>query len=120
MLFQKAKDQTVALDLPVLLNYRFEIADKFYITPMVGANISYALLGKTTTNPNTGTTEWYKDGAGNLDFKPVTVGLLMGLDISYCCMHLYWHINVIPSEIGKIAGEKVTGGQNFIGLGFDF
>lgn len=113
-----SRDMMAAVDIPVLLNYRFELTEYFHITPMAGATLSVTPFGRTTVDQPQKEINWFAESGLNLN--PFSVGFTVGIDLSFYEFHLYWHVNAVTMNINKTDGYKTIGGQNFIGFGYEF
>lgn len=80
------------LDIPLLLNYGFNLGKELRVTPFVGATVSFALAGKTKWSGNAnvlgalnlgtdGEDDWYDNGSNNSRFDlGATIGVNLGFN----------------------------------------
>ena len=117
----KAKNNQFLLDIPVLINYRFDINRNFSITPFVGPMLSYALSGntKTTLNNNSTTTSfnWYGD---NSDLSRFNLYGALGVSFAFDSFKLFggYRFGLLDLDKGNYTTRKTNG--MFVGVGFEF
>lgn len=115
-----------ALDIPVLLNYGFNLGKDLRVTPFVGPTISFALAGKTKWSGNAnvlgalnlgtdGEDDWYEENDKNSRFN---LGATVGACLDFSQFRVYGGYNL--GLLNLSSADNTTRKQSgwFIGLGY--
>ena len=115
----KTTNSQFLLDIPVLINYRFDINRNFSITPFVGPMLSYALSGNTRTTISSTTTKvnWYGD---NSDLSRFNLYAALGVSFAFDSFKLFggYRFGLLDLYKGDYATRKTN--EMFVGVGFEF
>ena len=116
----------LALDIPVLLNYGFNLGKDLRVTPFVGPTISFALAGKTKWSGNAnvlgalnlgtdGEDDWYEEDDKNSRFN---LGATFGACLDFSQFHVFGGYNL--GLLNLSSADNTTRKQSgwFIGLGY--
>ena len=111
----KAKSNQILLDIPVLINYRFDINRNFNITPFVGPMLSYALSGNTKIGSNK--INWYGD---NSDLSRFNLYAALGVSFAFDSFKLFGSYRYGLLDIDKDAVARTHTSGFSLGVGFSF
>ena len=123
----KATSNQFLLDIPVLINYRFDLNRDFSITPFVGPMLSYALSGNTKTTISSTITKvnWYGDNS-ILDLNRFNLYAALGVSFAYDNFKLFGGyrfglLDLYKGDYHILQGDSTlkTNGM-FVGVGFVF
>ncbi len=113
-----------AIDIPVLLNYGFNLGKDLRLTPFVGATVSFALAGKTTWTAGAsvfnalglgtdGEDNWYDDGSNNSRFD---LGATFGADLAFSQFSIYGGYNLGLLNLSTADNTTRKSAGFFVGL----
>lgn len=122
----KVEYSQFSLDIPVLLNYAFNIGDNLYIRPFAGPTLSYALTGNTHSSGSAsvlnalnlsadGDDDWYDEGSDNSRFD---VGVTFGVNVTINQFYLYggYNLGLLNLSTDDNTTRKAAG--LFFGVGY--
>ena len=115
-----------SIDIPVLLNYGFNLGKDLRVTPFVGPTISFALAGKTKWSGNAnvlgalnlgtdGEDDWYDEGSNNSRFD---IGLTAGVNLAFSQFSVYGGYNLGLLNLSTADNTTRKSAGFFIGLGY--
>lgn len=113
-----------SIDIPVLLNYGFNLGKDLRVTPFAGPTISFALAGKTKWSGNAnvlgalnlgtdGEDDWYDDGSNNSRFD---IGATIGANIAFSQFSVYGGYNLGLLNLSTADNTTRKSAGFFIGL----
>ena len=110
----------ILLDVPVLLNYGFNLTGDLKLSVFAGATVSYAFVGQTKTtlsgliNSEGDPSSWYGD---NGSYNPLNLSGTFGLCFSYQQFRLFGGYNMGLMDIDKNDNTTTKTSGLFFGLG---
>lgn len=121
-----AEYSQLSIDIPVLLNYGFNLGKDLSITPFVGPTFSFALAGKTTWSGNAnvlgalnlgtdGEDDWYDDGSNN---SRIDVGATLGVALAFNQFRIYGGYNLGLLNLSTADNTTRKAAGYFLGLSF--
>lgn len=120
----KTKNTQLLLDVPVLLNYGFNLGSAAKLSVFAGPTISYALMGKTKTvttvtvlgnsTTNESESDWYGD---NSNRKNLDVSATLGVVLSYNQFRLFGGYNMGLLNLTSADNTTLKGSNVFFGVG---
>ncbi len=116
----------LAIDIPVLLNYSFNLGKDLRITPFVGPTITFALSGKTASSGNAsvlnllnlntdGEDDWYDEGSNNSRFD---IGATVGAALTFSQFRVYGGYNLGLINLSTADNTTRKSAGFFLGLGY--
>ena len=114
------------VDVPVLLNYGFNLGSSARLTLFAGPTISFALMGKTTWSGNAnvlgalnlgtdGEDDWYDDGSNNSRFD---IGATAGACLSFNQFRVYGGYNLGLLNLSTADNTTRKAAGFFVGVGY--
>lgn len=123
----ESKQTQLLIDVPVLLNYKFDVTNDISLSIFAGPTISYALMGNTHTTGSAsilgiggGTSndyDWYGDDSNN---ERIDVSGTFGLELIYQQVKLFGGYRVGFMDLNKNDNVKTTSSGIFFGFGYLF
>lgn len=116
----KIDNTQILLDIPVLLNYGFNLTGDLKLSVFAGATLSYAFVGQTKTtlsgiiNSESDPSSWYGD---NGNYNPLNLSGTFGLCFSYQQFRLFGGYNMGLMDINKSDNSTTKTSGLFFGLG---
>ncbi|MBO7100427.1 MAG: outer membrane beta-barrel protein [Bacteroidales bacterium] len=122
----KRNDEQMLIDVPILVNYGFNLTDDLKLSVFAGPTISYALSGKTTvtssgnvlflSGSSTDEINWYNADEGNM--SPLDVSFTLGLNFDYKGFRLFGGFNMGMMNLSKEDKTTMKGNNLFVGIGY--
>lgn len=112
----------IGLDIPVLLNYGFNLTGDLRLSVFVGPKVGYAFSGKTKFEGNVlglgGSSEadWFGDDS-DLNLNALNLSATFGLCFSYQQFRLFGGYNYGLLDVDNNDNTKTTVSGLFVGLG---
>ena len=117
----KVAHTQILLDVPVLLNYGFNLTGDLRMAVFAGATVSYAFVGQTKTtitgsvvNTDPDPVSWYGD---NGSYNPLNLSGTFGLCFSYQQFRLFGGYNMGLMDLDKNDNTTTKTSGLFVGLG---
>lgn len=114
----------IGVDVPVLLNYSFNLSGDLSLGLFAGAKLNYAISGKTKYEGNvlglvSGSTEveWFGDENGALNLNPLNLSATFGLALNFRQFRLYGGYNYGLLDVDNNDNTKTTVSGPFFGVG---
>lgn len=121
-----AAHKQLLIDVPVLLNYGFNLGSNVRLTLFAGPTVSFALMGKTTWSGNAsvlgalnlgtdGEDDWYDDNSNNSRFD---IGATIGANLSFNQLRLFAGYNMGLLNLSTADNTTRKAAGFFVGVGY--